>query len=176
MSLETSVFLTEECIITGNSEELIRITEYLTLQTRCRINCCRYNRVLLYKFQFSEEIVVYIYHKLCYYFFSYHMDSYIIVIITGKTCSSEIQITIINVGKSQQYNEPKINFTSPQQQEKVNVWLSSSKQASLALSNDVRSSAFALCDVSSCLGYRPLKRHFEQGYDFCYLKRRGILY
>jgi len=31
MSLETSVFLTEECIITGNSEELIRITEYLTL-------------------------------------------------------------------------------------------------------------------------------------------------
>jgi hypothetical protein len=31
-----------------NSEELIGITEYLTLQTRCRINRCRYNRVRLY--------------------------------------------------------------------------------------------------------------------------------
>jgi hypothetical protein len=31
-----------------NSEELIGTTEYLTLQRRCRINGCRYNRVRLY--------------------------------------------------------------------------------------------------------------------------------
>ena len=31
-----------------NSEESIGTTEYLTLQTRCRINRCRYNRVQLY--------------------------------------------------------------------------------------------------------------------------------
>jgi hypothetical protein len=31
-----------------NSDELIGTTEYLTLQARCRINRCRYNRILLY--------------------------------------------------------------------------------------------------------------------------------
>ena len=31
-----------------NSTQLISITEYLTLQTRCRINRCRYNRVPLH--------------------------------------------------------------------------------------------------------------------------------
>jgi hypothetical protein len=31
-----------------NSEELIRTTEYLTLEARCRINRCRYNGVQLY--------------------------------------------------------------------------------------------------------------------------------
>ena len=31
-----------------NSEELIGTTEYLTLQTRCRINRCRYNRFRLH--------------------------------------------------------------------------------------------------------------------------------
>jgi hypothetical protein len=31
-----------------NSDELIGNTEYLTLQMRCRINRCRYNRVRLY--------------------------------------------------------------------------------------------------------------------------------
>jgi len=31
-----------------NSEELLGTTEYMTLQTRCRINLCRYNRVRLY--------------------------------------------------------------------------------------------------------------------------------
>jgi hypothetical protein len=31
-----------------NNEELIGTTEYLTLQTRCRIKCGRYNRVRLY--------------------------------------------------------------------------------------------------------------------------------
>jgi hypothetical protein len=31
-----------------NSEELIGTKEYLTLQTRYRINRCRYNRVQLY--------------------------------------------------------------------------------------------------------------------------------
>jgi hypothetical protein len=31
-----------------NSEELVGITEYLTLYTRCRVNQYRYNRVRLY--------------------------------------------------------------------------------------------------------------------------------
>jgi hypothetical protein len=31
-----------------NSDEITGTTEYLTLQTRCRINRCRYNRVQLY--------------------------------------------------------------------------------------------------------------------------------
>jgi hypothetical protein len=31
-----------------NSEELIGIIEYLTLQARCRIDRCRYNRVILF--------------------------------------------------------------------------------------------------------------------------------
>jgi hypothetical protein len=31
-----------------NSEELIGATEYLTLQTGCRISRCRYNGVYLY--------------------------------------------------------------------------------------------------------------------------------
>jgi hypothetical protein len=31
-----------------NSEDLIGTTEYLTLQARCCINRCRYNRVRLY--------------------------------------------------------------------------------------------------------------------------------
>jgi hypothetical protein len=37
-----------------NSEELIGTTEYLTLQTRCRLKRCRYNRVRLY-FQGKDE-------------------------------------------------------------------------------------------------------------------------
>jgi hypothetical protein len=43
-----------------NSEELIGSTEYLTLQARCRINRCRYNRVRLYfdtKFYVSGNVV-----------------------------------------------------------------------------------------------------------------------
>jgi hypothetical protein len=31
-----------------NSDQFIGTTEYLTLQTRCRINRCRYNGVTLY--------------------------------------------------------------------------------------------------------------------------------
>jgi hypothetical protein len=31
-----------------NSWELIGITDYLTLYTRCRLNRCRYKRVILY--------------------------------------------------------------------------------------------------------------------------------
>jgi hypothetical protein len=31
-----------------NNEELIGTTEYLMLQTKCRINRCRYSRVRLY--------------------------------------------------------------------------------------------------------------------------------
>jgi hypothetical protein len=41
-----------------NSEELIGTTEYLTLQRRCRINRCCYNRSRLY-------IYIYIYIVLC---------------------------------------------------------------------------------------------------------------
>jgi hypothetical protein len=32
----------------ANSEELISTTDYLTLQTECRINRCHYNRVQLH--------------------------------------------------------------------------------------------------------------------------------
>jgi hypothetical protein len=39
-----------------NSEELIGTTEYLTLETRCRINQCLYNRVQLY-IEIREEII-----------------------------------------------------------------------------------------------------------------------
>jgi hypothetical protein len=31
-----------------DSEKLIGATEYLTIYTRCRINRCRFNRILLY--------------------------------------------------------------------------------------------------------------------------------
>jgi hypothetical protein len=48
VSLQTSVVLTKECDVTINSEKLIGTTEYLTLQTVCRISRCRYNRVRLY--------------------------------------------------------------------------------------------------------------------------------
>jgi hypothetical protein len=97
--------------------------------------------------QFSEEIIMHVYHKLCYYFISYHIDLYIIVIITVKIYSTETQIRIVNVGKSQKFNQLKINFTSPQQQEKVKAWLSSSKQATLTLSTNVRPSIFVLYEV-----------------------------
>jgi len=43
--LQTSVVLTEEYNVVVNSEEFIGTTECLTLYARCRINCCRYNRV-----------------------------------------------------------------------------------------------------------------------------------
>ena len=43
----TDVFITEQCNVTVNSEELIGTTEFLTLYTECRINRCRYNRVRL---------------------------------------------------------------------------------------------------------------------------------
>jgi hypothetical protein len=43
-----SVVITELYTVMVNSDELIGTTEYLTLQARCRINGCRYNRVLLY--------------------------------------------------------------------------------------------------------------------------------
>jgi hypothetical protein len=48
VSLKTSVVITEEHNVMVNSEELTGSTEYLTLCTRCRINRCRYNGVLLY--------------------------------------------------------------------------------------------------------------------------------
>jgi hypothetical protein len=48
VSLSTSVFLTEECNVMVNSEELIGTTGYLTLQTKCRINGCRCKREQLY--------------------------------------------------------------------------------------------------------------------------------
>ena len=38
-----------------NSEELIGTTEYLTLQTMCRLNRCRYNRVRLYLSSTQED-------------------------------------------------------------------------------------------------------------------------
>jgi hypothetical protein len=40
--------MTEEYNIMVKSDELISTKEYLTLQTRCRINRCRCNRVWLY--------------------------------------------------------------------------------------------------------------------------------
>ena len=50
--LQTSVVITKEYNVMVNSKELTGTTEYLTLQTWCRINrCrykCRYNRVRLY--------------------------------------------------------------------------------------------------------------------------------
>jgi hypothetical protein len=48
MSLQTSVVITEEYNVMVNSEELIGITEHVTLYKRCRLNRCRYNRVRLY--------------------------------------------------------------------------------------------------------------------------------
>jgi hypothetical protein len=45
---EYFVFLTEECKVVLNNEELIGTTEYLTLYTRCRVNRCRCNRIRLY--------------------------------------------------------------------------------------------------------------------------------
>jgi hypothetical protein len=45
-----------------DSDELIGTTEYLTLQVRCRINRCRYNRVLLYIW---ANIYIYIYIYIC---------------------------------------------------------------------------------------------------------------
>jgi hypothetical protein len=43
-----SVVITEERNVSVNSKELIDTTEYLTLQTRSRMNRCRYNGVQLY--------------------------------------------------------------------------------------------------------------------------------
>jgi len=48
VSLQTSVFISEEYNVKVNSEELVGITEYLTLYKRCCINRCRYNRVRLH--------------------------------------------------------------------------------------------------------------------------------
>jgi len=42
------VVITEEYNIIVNSEELFGITEYLTLEARCRIDRCRYNREILF--------------------------------------------------------------------------------------------------------------------------------
>ena len=56
VSLQMSIVITDEYNVMVNSEELIGTTEYLTLWTRCRINRCRYKRVLLYIY-----IYIYIY-------------------------------------------------------------------------------------------------------------------
>jgi hypothetical protein len=48
VSLWTSVVTTEGCNVTVNCEELIGITENVTLYTRWRLHRCRYNRVRLY--------------------------------------------------------------------------------------------------------------------------------
>jgi len=42
-----NVVITGEYNVVVNSEELFGTAEYLTQYTRCRINRCRYNRVLL---------------------------------------------------------------------------------------------------------------------------------
>ena len=44
-----------------NSQEIISITEYLTLYTTCDINQCRYNRVRLYinTVKFVGNIIIY---------------------------------------------------------------------------------------------------------------------
>jgi len=47
MSLQTSAVLTDECNVIINNEELIGTTERLTLQSRHRLNRCRYNRIRL---------------------------------------------------------------------------------------------------------------------------------
>jgi hypothetical protein len=38
-----------------NSDELIGTTEYLTVETMCRINRCRYKRVRLYIILYDHE-------------------------------------------------------------------------------------------------------------------------
>jgi hypothetical protein len=48
MSLQTSVFITEECNVMVNIDDLIGTTEYLTVQVRFPINRSRYNRDRLY--------------------------------------------------------------------------------------------------------------------------------
>jgi len=48
--LKRSIVLTEYCNVMIKCEELIGTIEYLTLQTRCRIKRCHFNRVLLHKF------------------------------------------------------------------------------------------------------------------------------
>jgi hypothetical protein len=48
LSLLTSVVPTEKYDIVVNSEELIGTTDYVTVYAKCRLNRCRYNRVLLY--------------------------------------------------------------------------------------------------------------------------------
>jgi cell division protein FtsL len=40
-------------------------------------------------------------------------ELYVTVIVTGKICSTETQIRIVNVSKNQQYNQSKLDFTSP---------------------------------------------------------------
>jgi hypothetical protein len=57
-----------------NSEELIDATEYLTLQSRCRINRYRYNRVLLY-----IELQNKIYNFSCFHSDSCSNESYFCV-------------------------------------------------------------------------------------------------
>jgi len=44
----------------------------------------------------------------------FHLVSYTIrTLLLSSLASMETQIRIINLGKSQQFNETKINFTSP---------------------------------------------------------------
>jgi hypothetical protein len=47
MSLQTIVVITEEYLL-YLIDELTGTTEYLTPYTKCRVNHCRYNQVLLY--------------------------------------------------------------------------------------------------------------------------------
>jgi len=65
MDWKVSVVITEEYNVTANSEELIGITEYLTLWTRCRINRCRYNRVRLLLCWRPFSIMLMIYEAQC---------------------------------------------------------------------------------------------------------------
>jgi hypothetical protein len=65
-----SVVITEECNILVNSEEVIGIMDYLTLQTRCRIDRCRYNRVPL--------------HIIRYYYYYYYLR----IILSDNYCLS----------------------------------------------------------------------------------------
>jgi hypothetical protein len=48
LSLQTRVIITDKYNVMVNDGELIGTTEYLTLQTRCRMSRCRYNPVQLY--------------------------------------------------------------------------------------------------------------------------------
>jgi len=60
VSFETSVVLTEECIIVVNGVELIGTIDYVMQYVRCRIKWCRYNRVRLYCISVFKFLLSYI--------------------------------------------------------------------------------------------------------------------